>query len=477
MSVVTPIRLIQVFSGAVICALSVCALLKYPGQAHIYLLFTVICNALLYSGFRKNAIFFDTFIGAFFWLGFWLKLTIRVTFMDGVFHEDVGSFDGSGAAFDRALLVTCCGLLPLLLVSVIRERFGFSYPERLRATSNGGLLRYYQHNRTKVLVGFSVLVVLVGVTNFYFGIYQRGELPRTIPPYGLRGVYTWLLLFGLASFSALILDFEFSLNRKTTFPVAVLALLEGFLTNVSMLSRGMILNSGALAYGVVRSMKAKSIRSSYRFLAGWLFAFGLLFAASVVLVQHVRSKSEDSMGAKVDLSGIDSIAISRRMPVLLVDRWVGMEGVLAVSSYPKQGWDLWNEAWREVYAPQMSFYDARLSSAASDYRYVDMTKHHYISLPGIVAFCFYPGSFAFLFGCMFALGWIAVAVEIAVFKLGGGNLILCALLGQVVAYRYMHFVYLPGQSYLLFGAIFLNLILIYLANRFLSSRAAGKLRS
>lgn len=472
----TLIRLIQGFFGAMICALAIGALLKYPGQASIYLVFTVICNALFYSGFRRNAIFFDTFIGVLFWLGFWLKLTIRVALMDGVFREDVGSFDGAGEAFDRALLVTCCGLLPLLLVSAIRERLGFSYPTRLSVTNRRGLLHYYQNNRQKVLLGFTVLVVLVAVTNFQLGLYQRGELPRTVLPYGLRGVYTWLLLFGLASFSALILDFEFSRDRMTSYSIVVLTLLEGFLTNVSILSRGMVLNSSALAYGVARSLKPKAIRPSYRLFAGWLLAFALLFAVSVVLVEHVRSKSDSSMSEKVDVSAIDPLRLGRAAaPILFVDRWVGMEGVLAVSSYPKVGWDLWNEAWRETYAAQMSFYDKNIIT--SPYRNTDMTKHHYISLPGIVAFCFYPGSFVFLFGCMFALGWIAVAIELAVFKLGGGNLILCSLFGQVVAYRYMHFGYLPSQSYLLLGAILLNLVLIYLANLVLSSRATGKVCS
>ncbi len=466
---VIAIRLIQILFCVLICTLAVFAFQQYPGQGYIYLLFTIACNALLYSGLRKNALFFDAFIGAFFWIAFWLKLSIRVAFMDGVFHEDVGHFDRSGAAFDRALLVTCCGVLPLLLVSTLRRMFGFNYPERLEATLGGGMQRYYHRNRTAVLVGFAIVVVLVAMTNLYFGIYQRGELPRTVPPYGLRGVYTWLLLFGLASFSALIIDFEFSLKRKTTYVVAMLALLESFLTNVSMLSRGMVLNSSAIAYGVFRTLKPKSIKSSYRFLAGWLVAFVLLFSVSILLVQHIRSASTNAIAVKVDMSQFDPIAIGRGTPVLFVDRWVGMEGVLAVSSYPNLGWQLWNSAWKEVYAPQMSFYDTNL--VTSPYRNVDMTKHHNISVPGIVAFCFYPGSFYFLFGCMFVLGWIAVAIEIAAYKLGGCNLILCALFGQVVAFRFTQFGYLPGQSYLLVGAIFMSLFLIYFTNRFLFSKA------
>ena len=104
------------------------------------------------------------------------------------------------------------------------------------------------------------------------------------------------------------------------------------------------------------------------------------------------------------------------------------------------------------------------------YLTADTTKHHYISLPGIVAFLFYPGSFLFLFGGMFLIGTIGAAVEFAAYKLGGGNLILCSLLGQVVAFRFSSFGYVPAQTYLLFGSLFLNLILIYFADKLLSGR-------
>ena len=79
--------------SAVILLLAAIALPKYPGQVGVYILFTIISNALLYVGFSKNAISFDAFIGVFFWLGFWLKLTLRVALTDGLFNEAVGGFD------------------------------------------------------------------------------------------------------------------------------------------------------------------------------------------------------------------------------------------------------------------------------------------------------------------------------------------------------------------------------------------------
>ena len=69
----------SVFSGIIV--LSSLALNQYKGDAYVYILFTIVSTTLLYFGFRKGAIFFDTFIGVFLWLGFWLKLTVRVAFL------------------------------------------------------------------------------------------------------------------------------------------------------------------------------------------------------------------------------------------------------------------------------------------------------------------------------------------------------------------------------------------------------------
>ena len=72
----------QLLLSSVIILLTFIALDKYIGEWYIFLWFTITSNALLLYGFRKKAIFFDTFIGVFLWLGFWLKTTIRVIFLN-----------------------------------------------------------------------------------------------------------------------------------------------------------------------------------------------------------------------------------------------------------------------------------------------------------------------------------------------------------------------------------------------------------
>ncbi len=464
-------RLILSAFTVAIVALSVVVYPKYPGQGYVYLLFTIVCNALLFLGFRRRAIFFDAFIGVFFWLGFWLKLSVRVALAKGVAFEALGSFDGSGAAYDRALLVSCCGMVGLLVASFARE-YLFSYPDKPREFAQSGLLDFYRRHRKAVVLLFLVVVAFVAATNAYFGIYQRGMVTQTVLPYGLNGVYKWLLQFGLASVSALIIRFEIEIARNATWMAALPALIEGFLSNASLLSRGMVLNVSALFFGAYVSLRAQRTRMNLTVVLISGLAFVVLFAASVSAVNFLRS---ESINAAQILSSEPPSNPKSMTNALFVDRWVGIDGVMAVSSSPKLGWDLWREAFREKYSERTtSFYDLNLIN--SPYFDTNTSKHHFISLPGLIAFCFYPGSYLFLFGCLFALGSFAAAIELAAYRLGGANLILCSLMSQVVAYRYTSFGYVPAQSYLLFGTLVLNLLIFYYADRVMRSAQMGAAR-
>ena len=394
--------------------------------------------------------------------------------MDGKFFESIGSnFDFSGASYDHALLVTSCGVFAILLASYIRSKFIFTYHDEKHIYMEG-LFAFYERHRKFIWIAFLLFFITIAVSNIYFGIYQRGSIPRTILPLKLNAIYTWLLLFGSASFSALILELEIKLRKKLTYPVVSLSLLESFFSNVSMLSRGMIFNIFALILGTAKRLKSKLIPVSFRFMGLSLFLFVLLFMASLNLVNQLRfyhfSKYQFGFNLFLDpawLTG-NMPSVSGTIARLMLDRWVGIEGVIAVSSYPNLGWDLWKQAWNEKYSDYgTSFYDVEISKSVYSISYSksDLSMHHVISLPGILAFLFYPGSFVFLFIAMFLAASIASGIEIVVYKFCGSSVILSALIAQVIAYRYVHFGYAPGHSYLLFGAIFINVSLFYLLNK------------
>ena len=450
--------------AAGVSTLSIAALIHYPGKWIAYLLFTVLSNALLFFGFRRGAIFFDTFMGLFLWLGFWMKLSVRVAFIDGKFHEAVGSFGGEGGDFDAGLLVTSCGFLGLLVASWVREKWLFSYRRENRYWALTGVLEFYRRYRKPVLTLFVLFSLGIAISNFVLGIYQRGSIPRTVLPFGLSGVYTWLILFGLSSGSAVLLHCEYSLRKRVPVGVVGISLLDCFFTNLSLLSRGMVLSGSALLCGLFCATKGIERRNSLRNWIGICALFGGLFITSVFAVNYLRSaKWSVALGVEAEGGGNFNLsAATANLGVLLLDRWVGIEGVLAVSSSSDRGWDLFSGAWAEDYSKNLSFYDTHLIT--SPYANADLTKVRHISLPGGIAFFYYPGSLPFLFFCLFTMGLIGGGLEWAVFKFGGGNLILCALLSQVVAYRFSHFGYLPKDSYLLFGALILNVLLIAFVN-------------
>jgi hypothetical protein len=445
--------------------LTLFTLVNYPGRGYIYVLFSLLLNLLLFFGLRKESIFFDTFIGVLFWLGYWLKFSVRTAFLEGNFAESVGYFDYSGNAYDHALLVTSCGVSALLVARFIREKYLFTYSSaEFKKSELEGLLNFYKEYKTLIWVGFFILFLSIALTNVYFGIYQRGSVPRTILPYKLGSIYTWLLLFGSASISSLLLHFELKLHGKIPYIVILLVLLETLFSNVSMLSRGMVLNASALLVGVYVSSKIHKTRFRFRTTFITITTFLFLFACSVLLVNHIRTQKYWPSVATDTTQ--QAIIMRESTKLLFLDRWVGIEGMMAVSSYPKLGWDLWKEAWREKYFTHgTTLYDIKIARSPS--AQLDLSNHHWITLPGILAFFYYPGSYFFLFILMFMVGMLGAGIEIAVFKLGGSNLILCSLIAFVVAYRYTHFGYVPTRSYLLLGAIALNVSLIYLVNKFL----------
>ena len=450
--------------------LSCLAMLQYQGNPLVYILFALLGNALVLNGFRRQASFFDTFIGIFFWLGFFLKLSIRVAFMDGRFAEAVGAFDGSGAAFDRALWVSSIAFAGLLLASAIRQRL-FSYPASAPDISASGLYQFYCRHRNWLLIGFALLIVLVAASNAVLGVYQRGMVTRATLPFGLNGVYKWLLQFGLASGSALVIRFELERSRTMSLPAIFLPLLESFLCNLSLLSRGMILNATGLGVGAWRQLQALRLRLGVARLSLAALVFVLLFVSSVFAVNYLRaftylqvSPAGASGALAADQAARAAGQASDMTKPLLIDRWVGMEGVMAVTSAPDLGWELWREAWKEKYDQRtLSLYDRRFIE--SPYTYIkDKDNFHFISLPGMVAFLFYTGSGWFLFAGMLVAGLIAALFEIACYRCCGRNLVLCSLLAQVIAFRYASFGYVPGQSYLLFGSLLLNIVLIWAAD-------------
>lgn len=222
------------------------------------------------------------------------------------------------------------------------------------------------------------------------------------------------------------------------------------------------MNGSSLLYGAVVQFKCSEPRLRVRLAAGVVIVFCALFAVSVYAVNYMRALDFHK--------GADSPKIAHQLAVdqtstLFLDRWVGMEGVMSVvGGGGRLSFGLFEEALSERFdTSENSFYDKNFIDTPYDNSRNDGL--HFVSLPGYIAFLFYSGSYAFLFCAVFVFSMLAVCVELMVYYLGGRNLVLCALIAQVVAFRYTSFGYVPMQSYLLFGSVFLNLLILFFFDR------------
>jgi hypothetical protein len=438
------------------------ALARYQGSAWVYLLFTVLSTAVLYFGFGRGAIFFDSFIGVLLWVGFWLKFSVQTAFFHGHFNISVGGFDGSPQALDKVLLVVCCALTAVLLARFVRQRFFFSYPESLPEISFTGLYGFYRQFRIAILTAFILAVLVVCISNAWYGIYQRGLVERVKLPFGFNGVYAWLLTFGMSSISAIILRFEFELNRDRYWIAILFSLGEVALSNISLWSRGMILNGSALMYGAVALFRRKEPRLRLKLAGFVVLVFGVFFAVSVLSVNYLRADAFYTGYAETERKGL----VMEQTSTLFLDRWVGVEGVMSVVGSSNRGWKMFQEALYEPFDKTVnSFYDKNFISSSYDNSRGDGT--HFVSLPGYIAFLFYPGSYLFLFVAILVFSAIASFFEYIVYRLGGKNLVFCALIAQLIAFRYTSFGYVPLHSYMMFGSIFLNVLILFSFDRFL----------
>ncbi len=435
-----------------------------PGNSFLYFTFAFVVNLYLFLGFSKKKIFFDSFLSVFFWLGFWLKITFRTIFYEGKFNESVGNYSGEPGQFNEAMLVIICGILPLITLSLIRRKL-FSAQSRQEDNSFGlsHIERFYFENRTLTLTCYITFVLLITTSNVYFHIYQRGTIPPQNLPFVIYGVYAWLVSFGLSSVAALFLHFEI---QKKEYPLfnTLLFIFESFLSSTSILSRGMILNSSAGLFGVLSKLIELKKRIRLKYLLLVTGSFIVLFGISISMVNTLRLFSYSPVEIKKELSVQSIVDSNEKVKLLFIDRWVGAEGVLSVASYPKKDWGIFKSALKEkMRNGSISVYDSTFIE--SSYNEVDFSKHHFISIPGIIAFLYYPGKFWFVFLGMTFVGLIGWGFESFFITFSGRNFVLTSLLSQIVAFRFTHFGYVPSQSYQLFGTLIITIGLFYITDK------------
>ena len=100
-----------------------------------------------------------------------------------------------------------------------------------------------------------------------------------------------------------------------------------------------------------------------------------------------------------------------------------------------------------------------------NYQNIDRTKFNFVSIPGLIAFLYFSNSFLFVFLGCFLFSFFLSLIEIFELKISINNVFFASLIGQLLAYRIVHFGVYPLETYKFLISIFLCFIMHFVMNK------------
>jgi hypothetical protein len=400
------------------------SVIQYPGNKFVFCFFTLVVFGIAYLAVRWPSQYAHFFLGIAWFLGFWVKYLFHRT-TGGEYYEMHGLFDGSDTSWDAAFLVIGVGGAGYLVGRLILVPFGEPAIKALSGLSIE-VPAWYASFRSVIWLIVGLLVVAVLVINEELGLLVRGYVAQVILPWPLGGLFAWMTDIGIALLLALLLAWD----RQSDFGVVrgfVALCIEGALVSVSTLSRGVYFfhtippliteGGGEIRRGrlrhlvlliVIWGLVGVAIPSTTTFLR--------LFGRNVIpntTEELSRSRSVDikrSMTQDITVSSMWDQFLTMTQ-ILVVDRWTGLEGVMATIAYPEKSWDLFTKAalQRRSYGT-VDIYTKMISG--STFTEENAKKYHFATLAGPIAFLYFSGSHMVVFLGMALISILMSAIEL-----------------------------------------------------------------
>ena len=446
-------------------------LVEFSGSKPIYVLFSIVFLIMLVSGFYRRVSYSYLFLVIFLWLGFWLKLTVH-TILGYHYIEPIGSFNGTAAAWNEVLWVAIVASIGVIVGRILYEFVRGRSTIVMRKDIFKAPVWYLAIRKWLWII---IMVVTGGVVifNAVYSIHQIGLVPRTILMWPLNSVIAWVLNIGLATGIATLLWWDISLKKNISLPIYAI-LIEGFLTSVSVLSRGIYIGHVIPQLFALYKNKKTLIGISLIKRIFITVIFIGLFIVSQSTVDTLRTylyQNDHDFSTKMLLDEFVYQmrgGIFGRISQLAVDRWVGLEGVMAVQSYPKKG----NVFLLDGIKEKREIGKVTLYQEVSKSNYREASSaFQFASLPGAAAFLYYSGS---LWVVMLGMGVFSLLILLIewVVNILTANPLLCSLIGFGVAGNVAQFGVTPRQDIPYYFMIFCSVLLIW----FVQSRYLGKSR-
>lgn len=385
----------------------------YPGSPFVLAVFHFCFLALIALIFPRPRLYVYTFLSGLLFLGFWPKVVAH-TIWNIDFVEPVGDFSGSAQAWDSALLAASAGAAGIMGVRLL-----YLYFTRHRCLALAHALQpapfWFVRYRRLVWLATLGLILLLNVGNFYFAFYQIGVNPKLILPMRLNIPIAWLINVGFAFWLAALVHWELRAGRRTLAISLGGPIFEAFLSSVSALSRlSYLLHT--VPYWVALWEKWHELKDSLKSrVAVLVVLFVIFFALSIYAVFWIRANIYYPVPVDESFTSQLNRTIKRQVPDLVLHRWVGLEGVLAVGAVPDRGKDLLFEAVSTD--PKLGVKSLYQRIAKVNFHSENPNEFTFLANSGIVAIFLFSGSLAIVFLGLGFITTLLVGTEICIERL------------------------------------------------------------
>lgn len=415
------------------------------------------------------------YLSALLFLGFWLKINFTQLFLKGKLFEPVGYFDYSPQLYDEVLLVSSVGVLGFISATYLMSLKRYVLSSNLKPEMQTNL-----NSRNFALAWFLLFVacMISFFINDHYEIYHRSSKLNDLLPAYIQNAVKWLLLIGLNLSALALVNISHTFKNTRPYLFFTLALLVDFLCNLFLLSRAFPVSGCAMlvAFFILSNFHLRM--QSSKVFAIPLIAFLSFSVISVLSANIIRGSifEADSyvtnakpiiITKEKDSSNAVLKALNENHLNLLVGRWIGLEGVASIVSYPDKELSLFLRALKESKNYDgPSFYDSIIVSFDTPYSNIAEKVNYYaITLPGVIGFSYYLGSYWLVFFITFFFGILGILFELIFLRIGTYPLVV-AFLSFLLSYRLVSFGYAPKDSIIYFLSLMVVGIITLSMKRF-----------
>jgi len=404
------------------------AALHYPGNLALYSVFCLSFLPMWYISAVNKSSYFLLYISAFMILGFWLILSSHLIF-DYIFIEPIGFFDSSPESWDLVLSIVVCSNLAIAFAAMVTKAIAKYTNKKVDLANNKVPVWYQQHHRASWAISVCITLFIV-VFNSSLGIFKVGLVPEYILPFKLNAIVTWLLIAGIFIWFILMLWWDLCLKQNINFKYIILCTLSTVIS-ISILSRGIVVFQLFSLFICLLYLRKQLQYSISKLLA----YFAVVILAVFVCVAGTMQLRDSAY--QIRDSVYQNETKFKTLLTLSIDRWVGLEGVMAVSSWPQLGMPLLKEAITEkLSATEFPIYSTISNSGYLKQKNANPEEHRnhiFRTLPGVVAMLYYSGSLTLMFAALAAIVIAIGACESILYKLFRSPL-LTSFYGMYMAY-------------------------------------------